>query len=695
MNKFASLIIFLLLLLSTAFAQLDPTFGTNGVTQIDLAQSERIIKYFVLPDNKILVVQSGDNLVNLIRLNSDGTFDNTYGQNGVILVSIPFINNTTKNISNALRQSDGKIVLVGNDNSDGFITRINENGVLDSGFASNGFHRPNFFNRFDSISSVFQQTDGKLVVFGYTENIVGTNAFMIRYSDNGNPDSGFGAGTGYIIYNFPPITSLEAKALQNGQFLLGLRPSITKINPDGSLDNTFTPIPYVGGGVGNTPRIAVLPDDKILILGDTVPAHPLVANQDLIILRYNANGSRDTTFGTNGSVIFDTGSYQNDYGLDISAESSGKIVVASYTNIQPNKSSRLGFHLGLIRLTANGVIEGKFIVTKSAFSRDFGQKITILPDGKILTAVNKNNDPQSFATQDIVLARCTGIPLENTVLHGMPYNFNEAGKSVASVFRPISQIWYANSGNLSNGTQFGLSDDIPVPSDYRANMDTEYAFFRPSNGVWHIALYYLESVNQSLIALQWGIAGDIPVPADFDGDSKSDVSVFRPSTGTWYIRSSFDNSPKIYQWGSNGDKPVIGDYDGDGHYDLAVWRPANGVWYIYQSSNNQPQITAFGLSGDIPIQDDYDGDGKTDIGVWRPSTGLWYIIKSSDSNYIISAFGLPTDVPVPADYDADGKTDLAVRRPSDNNYYILNSSNNSLSIYPYGTAGDIPLAGRY
>ena len=91
----------------------------------------------------------------------------------------------------------------------------------------------------------------------------------------------------------------------------------------------------------------------------------------------------------------------------------------------------------------------------------------------------------------------------------------------------------------------------------------------------------------------------MPLPAQAAAFTETDYAVWRPSEGIWYILKSANATTRTAQWGTRGDVPVPGNWIG-GRTEIAVWRPSNGVWYIKDTDSDQTFTKQWGTAGDIP-----------------------------------------------------------------------------------------------
>ena len=801
---------------------LDTTLSGDGkvVTQISNNSSESIRAAVLQPDGKIVVAGYSVLQFLVARFNPDGTFDNSFSNDGKAFTTIYETGSSQAN--SLILEANGKIIAVGTStiggnsiDGDFAIARYNPDGTPSTDFGVFGRVSTNLFNYSSEANAVAITSDGKILAAGTLQSNVETNGLIVRYTPDGRLDSTFASstqGSGSTGVHIPGGQEHQLNAIvvqPDGKFLVtgsyeGLSDAglfLVRFNSNGTRDlqfggnnNGFSIISALNkGGIGQD--IALLPDGKILVTGaaanlaaqkfdfglyrfnangtldtafgnngiaaislssgEDVPFSIVVqpdgktilagarnlnenADTDIALVRFNANGTIDTTFGSNGSVINNLGGFP-DVATAMRLQTDGKLIIAGVNCLNNNCSTS---NIALLRYNSDGSLDNGFdsdgiVIAQISGSTNSGASDLVLQrNGKIIISgetVNPNAQSDAFVgrfnpngsldatfnddgfaitdhnsqetanalalqpdgkivtagailvgtRRDITVWRYLND--ENNVPRQTQFDYDGDGRADVSVFRPSVGGWYISrsSNNAFFGASFGQNGDLIAPADFDGDGKTDISVFR--RGFW----YRINSSNNQFVGLQFGIAEDIPVPADYDGDGKADIAVFRQSNGTWYRSNSSDNQFVAFKWGTNGDKPVIGDFDGDGKADYAVFRASSGGWYIQKSRDNSFYAVNFGLSEDIPTAADYDGDGKTDISVFRPSVGSWYRLNSSTNQFFGQQFGITEDKPVAADYDGDGRADLAVFRPSAGAWYIQRS-NSGFFAQQFGADGDIP-----
>ena len=323
---------------------LDSAFGTNGIVSMDLGMGDEYIASVALQDDDKIVLAGYAGIdpnydFLLARINSNGTLDNSFGLNGIV---VPPSSSILRNILYSVAiQTDGKIVVAGQINMgthyDFFVARYLTDGTLDPTF---GVVTTDFITfgamGNDHATSLALAADGKIVAGGYTQKGVLADFALARYNSNGSLDNTFGAGgmvsTDFGKYDraFSVLIAADGKILLIGNltniFQDSARLGVARYNPDGSLNASFG---NNGKMIGNTPSVptvwsaAVLQDtSRMVIVGGT-----LTVPGDFAVTRYMTNGVPDASFGSGGIVITDMFT-KGDGASAIAMQGDSKILVA-------------------------------------------------------------------------------------------------------------------------------------------------------------------------------------------------------------------------------------------------------------------------------------------------------------------------------------------------------------------------------
>src|SRR5205823_15061950 len=132
--------------------------------------------------------------------------------------------------------------------------------------------------------------------------------------------------------------------------------ALARYNRDGSLDESFGSggkvLTDIGPFGGTAQALAIEPNGKIVAAGDNISGFALV--------RYNADGSLDSTFGSDGKVFTDLGYGSSAWSVAI--EPNGKIVAAGegITGGGCFYPDNFCFDFGLARYNPDGTLDQSF-----------------------------------------------------------------------------------------------------------------------------------------------------------------------------------------------------------------------------------------------------------------------------------------------------------------------------------------------
>lgn len=414
-------IIFLLLFLGfgllkpiqAAPGDLDKSFSKGGMIRYPRPRAD-ISDIAIQSDGKIILAGSAlagsHSAFALFRYKPNGSLDASFGADGKVIT----IFGDSRDFASAIAiQADGKIVAAGtkqavNENSragkgtDFALARYNPDGSLDVTFGNNGKITTDISSSLDYAADLAIQSDGKLIVAGtffIKDSMDKTKSYdfaLVRYNTDGGLDASFGDAGKVAI----PITKgkgiASTIAIQaDGKIIVGGQTplidanwdfALARYNANGSLDTTFGHAGIVTTDfnghhdyIDSINTVAIQEDGKILAVGQSYNPS---TKKDFAIARYNANGSLDTTFGTNGKVTTDIAG-DDDKASGLTIQKDKKIIVVGSTL---HDSS---YNFGIVRYNPDGSLDKTFgkggKVTINFNLRSEGAATVIpQPDNKIL-----------------------------------------------------------------------------------------------------------------------------------------------------------------------------------------------------------------------------------------------------------------------------------------------------------------------
>ncbi len=265
---------------------LDSGFGVNGKAVLSIPGSYSGLS--LQPDGKIILVGtatfpnpdpfvSDDLAFAVARLNSDGSLDTTFSEDGRLTTLIPYpvpapIRATLSFARTAVVQPDGKIIVAGSAGtyygSNSFpqiqrafaLARYNSDGSLDLSFSGDGTVVSTGSAWDMSVSRVYLQPDGKVVTVGYVNTTQGPTWVQVhRFNSNGSPDPSFGSA-GTVELQTQSFNRADIALHADGRLTVSGGEAMHRLLADGTPDTGFggdgnISTPSDGGNLGTTAPI--------------------------------------------------------------------------------------------------------------------------------------------------------------------------------------------------------------------------------------------------------------------------------------------------------------------------------------------------------------------------------------------------------------------------------------------------------
>lgn len=479
-----------LLLGSQAWAQsLDPAFGTGGKVNTTFTASpttDMANDAALLADGRIVAVGTGSGGFNLARYLSNGSLDPTFGTGGKVTTDFGTFgsggNQGPNWASSVLIQPDGKIVAAGRRSNQVIVARYTAAGVLDNTFGTGGSYTWTPSTIGGSALQIGLQSSGNIVVFGYYSTNNGQVATIFSLTPNGTP---VGLNSAPWLGSFNSYGQVLDGLVDGSDRILALgfledsgpgTMRMTRWLADRSNDASFgsngqvtlTVAPAPGAQFSSTRGLGVdlQSDGKILVVGTTSGVVSGANVSRAFLARYSADGTLDTSFGTNGISLFSGFSFNgNGYrsALGVKALANGKILVRGAVSAD----------FAVAQFNANGSPDTSFgtngVARVDEGSDDQLNELLIQPDGNYVgVGYSTGTTGKQFT-----LLRLTPV--------AAPFVWTGA----------VSTNW-TDAGNWSGGQVPGLADNATIPAGL-----TRYPVFSASQSIGGVSISSGATLTQS------------------------------------------------------------------------------------------------------------------------------------------------------------------------------------------------------
>ena len=351
----------------------DPSFGTGGISQIDLGDRRQVVTDVLATSSRVYVATTPAETLDVLitAFDNAGRVETSFGGDGTVQAPVA-------GQAEMVAQSDGKLLVAAR----GGVARFNSNGSLDTSFSGDGVVPLEFYFGQGEISLA---PGGKIVVAGALDNSGRFSA--IRLNSNGSFDNTLD-GDGRVTLDFGGsndsgqfgvedmtvqpdgkiifVGAMRNPDLKSNAFWDG---AIARINPDGTYDITFDgdgQILWDTATDDGATAVALAPGGDILV-------GMMEAESFVRPIRFNSNGSLDVNFPWIDWHDLEI--------RDINVDSSGRVTVSGFAPMQTDDPAPEAF---MARYNSNGTPDRSF--GSGRYLRPAGEQTDVAPDGKVVSA---------------------------------------------------------------------------------------------------------------------------------------------------------------------------------------------------------------------------------------------------------------------------------------------------------------------
>jgi uncharacterized delta-60 repeat protein len=356
---------------------LDTSFSGDGKKTINFGGVDSARAVLVQPDGRIVVAGGGaGGSFCVARLRPNGALDTTFGSGGKRVIDF---GGDDESAYGAALQADGRIVLAGGSDLRVAVARLKPDGSLDRTFSGDG--RKIFsWGPLGRASAVLVQPNGKIVLAGFS-GPEGGNVQVARLTASGRLDATFGSGGKAAVDFGGDDFGLAIARAADGRLVVAGRSTaagavVARLRATGALDPDFDGdgrVTLPGGGSASA--VLIQPDGRIVVAGNAA------GSAMMTVTRLNPNGSLDATFDGDGTATIDFGSLA-DLANDALLQPDGKIVVAGYSQADEDIAVARIDGDGSADTTFGSA--GKATVSFGVAT--FGNTVALQPNGRLVVA---------------------------------------------------------------------------------------------------------------------------------------------------------------------------------------------------------------------------------------------------------------------------------------------------------------------